>query len=96
MIACVTCIYVQACDILCGGTSCQGYSMANGKRGTRKQRPKAFDSRHDLVHVFLSIIASKRPKYVLWENVVGCTNPVPQPVGALDHFGFGEIMYGLA
>eukprot|EP00854_Cymbomonas_tetramitiformis_P027346 gene27346-33687_t len=85
----------EGCDVIIAGTPCQGYSNANSTRGTATRPAKHFDPRHDMVHVLLWIIAKKRPKYVIWENVIGCTEPVMQPNRKL-HCGFWEIQYGLA
>jgi len=54
----------QPIDLLCGGTPCQDFSNAGlraglgGKRGT-------------LTHEFIRILATKRPKWFIWENVPG-------------------------
>jgi len=51
-------------DILIGGFPCQGFSVANIKRGAR-------DSRNKLYHEFLRILSEKKPKYFVAENVKG-------------------------
>lgn len=51
-------------DILIGGFPCQGFSVANIKRGIR-------DSRNRLYHEFKRIITEKQPKYFVAENVKG-------------------------
>lgn len=51
-------------DVLCGGTPCQGFSVA-GKRGGMD------DPRSQLAWDFLGIAAKHRPRWVFWENVPG-------------------------
>lgn len=51
-------------DILLGGFPCQGFSIANGKRGMH-------DERNFLYREMLRIIKDKKPKYFVAENVKG-------------------------
>ncbi len=55
---------LPAFDVLCGGTPCQGFSVA-GKRGGLA------DARSQLVWHFLEIARRERPRWILWENVPG-------------------------
>lgn len=80
---------LPAFDVLCGGTPCQGFSVA-GKRGGLA------DARSQLVWHFLEIARRQRPRWVLWENVPG----VLSSEGGAD-FGavlgrLGECGYGFA
>lgn len=51
-------------DILVGGFPCQGFSMANAKRGVK-------DKRNKLYLQLLRVLKDKKPKYFLAENVKG-------------------------
>jgi DNA (cytosine-5)-methyltransferase 1 len=51
-------------DILIGGFPCQGFSIANSKRGEH-------DERNKLYLQFLRILVDKQPKYFVAENVKG-------------------------
>jgi len=51
-------------DLICGGTPCQGFSIA-GLRGGLD------DPRSQLSLTFGRIAAEKRPRWILWENVPG-------------------------
>lgn len=55
--------YVAA-DLLCGGTPCQSYSVAGLRRGLD-------DPRGNLMLTFGAIAAKYRPRWLVWENVVG-------------------------
>lgn len=55
---------VPAFDVLCGGTPCQGFSVA-GRRGGMD------DPRSQLAWDFHGIAAKHRPRWLLWENVPG-------------------------
>src|SRR4051812_31511222 len=52
-------------DMLIGGFPCQGFSMANAKRGIEE------DERNALYLEFLRVLKDKRPKFFLAENVKG-------------------------
>lgn len=54
---------IPDCDIIIGGPPCQSFSLA-GKRNTEDQRGR-------LVWTYLNIIEVKKPKFFLFENVVG-------------------------
>ena len=54
--------HAEAVDIICAGTPCQSFSLA-GLRGGMA------DPRGNLTLAFLAILATKRPRWVLWENV---------------------------
>lgn len=51
-------------DILIGGFPCQGFSIANTKRGTH-------DERNELYRELLRILVDKQPKFFVAENVKG-------------------------
>lgn len=51
-------------DILVGGTPCQSFSIAGKRGGTA-------DERGALMYAYLGIMATYRPRWVIWENVPG-------------------------
>ena len=51
-------------DIIMAGTSCQNFSYQGDKKGLEGLKSKLF-------YDFAKIILYKKPKYVIWENVVG-------------------------
>ena len=55
---------VPDCDIVIGGFPCQGFSVANTKRNVK-------DERNQLYKQLMRIIADKKPKFFLAENVKG-------------------------
>ena len=55
---------IPDCDIVIGGFPCQGFSVANAKR-------HELDERNQLYKEFLRVVAAKRPKFFLAENVKG-------------------------
>lgn len=55
---------IPDCDIVIGGFPCQGFSIANMKR-------HADDSRNELYKMLIKVIAIKKPKFFVAENVKG-------------------------
>lgn len=55
---------IPDCDIMIGGFPCQGFSVANMKRHTA-------DQRNELYKQYIRILADKKPKFFLAENVKG-------------------------
>jgi DNA (cytosine-5)-methyltransferase 1 len=55
---------VPDCDIIIGGFPCQGFSVANTKRNIN-------DERNQLYKQLMRIIAAKKPKFFVAENVKG-------------------------
>jgi len=51
-------------DILVGGTPCQSFSVAGKRGGTN-------DIRGQLMYAYLGIVATYRPRWIVWENVPG-------------------------
>ena len=51
-------------DVLVGGTPCQSFSQSGNRAGI-------IDPRGKLMLTYLRIIESRRPRWVLWENVFG-------------------------
>jgi len=51
-------------DVLVGGTPCQSFSVAGERRGLR-------DPRGRLALAYARIVRSKRPRWIVWENVPG-------------------------
>lgn len=56
--------YRGSIDLICGGTPCQGFSIA-GKRGGLD------DPRSGLAIKFVELLAEVRPTWFVWENVPG-------------------------
>lgn len=52
-------------DLIVGGSPCQGFSNAGLKKGLNDERSK-------LALCYLSVLASVRPRWFVWENVPGC------------------------
>lgn len=55
---------IPDCDIVIGGFPCQGFSVANMKRHEE-------DQRNELYKQFIRVLAAKKPKFFLAENVKG-------------------------
>lgn len=55
---------IPDCDIVIGGFPCQGFSVANMKRNIDDQRNK-------LYQMLVKVIAAKKPKFFVAENVKG-------------------------
>lgn len=72
---------LSAIDLLCGGTPCQGFSIA-GKRGSLK------DERSNLCFDFCELADQLEPALIVWENVPGCLS--------LDDNAFGCFLAKLA
>jgi len=76
-------------DLLVGGTPCQSFSVAGLRRGLA-------DPRGNLMLTFLSLANAKKPRWIVWENVVG----VLSSNGGKDFGTFlgalGELGYGFA
>lgn len=70
-------------DLLCGGTPCQGFSVA-GLRGGLS------DPRSQLSIIFVEIAAKYRPQWLVWENVPG----VLSSAGGKDFGTFLETLTG--
>jgi DNA (cytosine-5)-methyltransferase 1 len=51
-------------DLLVGGTPCQAFSLAGGRKGFE-------DQRGDLTLEYTKILGYKRPQWFVWENVPG-------------------------
>lgn len=55
---------IPDCDVLMGGFPCQGFSVANVRRGEN-------DSRNQLYLELVRLLKKKNPKYFVFENVKG-------------------------
>jgi DNA (cytosine-5)-methyltransferase 1 len=51
-------------DILIGGSPCQAFSLSGKRLGLE-------DIRGQLSLTYISLVAETRPRYIIWENVVG-------------------------
>ncbi|MBX3281229.1 MAG: DNA cytosine methyltransferase [Acidobacteria bacterium] len=80
---------VPDCDGIIGGPPCQSWSEAGSLRGIR-------DARGQLFFEFMRILADKRPKFFLAENVSGMM--LPSNIGALQNIIslFEECGYSLS
>ena len=73
-------------DLLCGGTPCQSFSVAGGRRGLE-------DARGNLTADFFQLAFQLRPRWVVWENVPGILSSgggrdFGTILGALVHNGY--------
>jgi DNA (cytosine-5)-methyltransferase 1 len=78
---------LDAIDVLCGGTPCQGFSVA-GLRGGLD------DARSQLVWHFLRVARELRPRWLVWENVPGVFTTdegrdFGAVLGAMEELGYG-------
>ena len=80
---------VPDCDGIIGGPPCQSWSEAGSKRGIT-------DKRGQLFYEFMRILADKKPKFFLAENVSGMLLPAHKE--ALEHIKqmFQDIGYKLS
>lgn len=80
---------VPDCDGIIGGPPCQSWSEAGSKRGIT-------DKRGQLFYEFMRILADKKPKFFLAENVSGMLLPAHKE--ALEHIKqmFQDIGYQLS
>jgi len=74
-------------DLLVGGTPCQSFSVAGLRKGLA-------DPRGNLCLTFLGLADHLRPRYILWENVVGVLSSgggrdFGAFLGALGQLGYG-------
>ncbi|KAA6204314.1 MAG: DNA cytosine methyltransferase [Candidatus Tokpelaia sp.] len=53
-----------AIDLLVGGTPCQSFSVSGKRQGLA-------DRRGNLAMVYLAILGKYRPRWIIWENVLG-------------------------
>ena len=75
-----------AIDLVCGGTPCQSFSVAGLRKGLS-------DDRGNLALTFCRMVEQLRPKYFIWENVVGCLSSnagrdFGSITGAMAQFGY--------
>lgn len=80
---------VPDCDGIIGGPPCQSWSEAGSKRGIE-------DSRGQLFFEFMRILAAKKPKFFLAENVSGMLLPVHKDALTNIKKMFTEIGYDLS
>ena len=79
--------YRGAVDLIVGGTPCQDFSVAGTRKGLAGERS-------GLAMHFVRIVGECRPRWVLWENVPGCTStPSHNPGG--DFAAFLTALYEL-
>jgi DNA (cytosine-5)-methyltransferase 1 len=80
---------VPDCDGIIGGPPCQSWSEAGSKRGIK-------DKRGQLFYEFMRILADKKPKFFLAENVFGILLPAHKEALANIKQMFTEIGYDLS
>ena len=80
---------VPECDGIIGGPPCQSWSEAGSKRGIN-------DSRGKLFFEFIRILADKKPKFFLAENVSGMLPPVHKEALQTIKTTFTDIGYNLS
>jgi len=80
---------VPECDGIIGGPPCQSWSEAGAKRGIA-------DKRGQLFYEFMRILADKKPKFFLAENVSGMLLPVHKKALVNIKQMFTEIGYELS
>jgi len=68
-------------DVLVGGTPCQSFSIAGKRGGTN-------DTRGRLMYAYLGIVATYRPRWIVWENVPGV-------LSSSDGYDFATFLSGL-
>lgn len=76
-------------DVLIGGTLCQSFSIAGLRKGMD-------DDRGNLALVFLRIVQTLRPRWVVWENVPGVLTSNEGKDFASFVGGLGQCGYGWA
>ncbi len=76
-------------QLLVGGTPCQSFSIAGLRKGLD-------DERGNLAFEFCRILAEKRPRWFLWENVPGVLSNNEGRDFASILSGFRECGYGFA
>ncbi len=80
---------VPDCDGIIGGPPCQSWSEAGSKRGIA-------DKRGQLFYEFMRILADKKPKFFLAENVSGMLLPTHKEALANIKQMFTDIGYNLS
>lgn len=80
---------VPDCDGIIGGPPCQSWSEAGSKRGIA-------DKRGQLFYEFMRILADKKPKFFLAENVSGMLLPMHKEALAKIKEMFTDIGYDLS
>lgn len=80
---------VPDCDGIIGGPPCQSWSEAGSKRGIA-------DNRGQLFYEFMRILADKKPKFFLAENVSGMLLPTHKEALANIKQMFTDIGYNLS
>jgi len=80
---------VPDCDGIIGGPPCQSWSEAGSKRGIT-------DKRGQLFYEFMRILADKKPKFFLAENVSGMLLPIHKEALANIKQMFTDIGYDLS
>lgn len=79
--------YYGSIDVFCGGTPCQSFSLAGLRKGLD-------DPRGNLMLSFVGIAAKMRPRWIVWENVLGVLSSNTGRdfgtfLGALGQLGYG-------
>jgi len=76
-------------NLLVGGTPCQSFSIAGLRKGLE-------DPRGNIMLVYLGIIESRRPRWIVWENVPGVLSSNRGRDFGTFLAALGELGYGFA
>jgi DNA (cytosine-5)-methyltransferase 1 len=75
-------------DLLIGGSPCQSFSLSGKRLGLQ-------DIRGQLSLTYISLVATVRPRFIVWENVVGClTSNKGRDFGCF-LYELGKLGYGI-
>ena len=62
---------IDPVDIICGGSPCQGLSVAGVKKGLKDERSELFFEMIRVIKEMRDATGGKYPTFVFWENVAG-------------------------
>lgn len=79
---------IPECDMVIGGFPCQGFSVANTKR-------HASDERNALYKQLMRVIAEKRPKFFVAENVKGLLSLAKGKIAEMILSDFSSLGYSV-
>ena len=76
--------YEGRCDLMIGGSPCQSFSVAGERKGLESDYG-------NLMLEYINAIKTVKPRFFIWENVVGVLSNKTNPFGAfLSHFLGGD------
>lgn len=62
---------IEPVDIICGGSPCQGMSLAGQREGLNDHRSVLFYQMIRVIKEMYEATNGKYPRYIVWENVIG-------------------------